>query len=251
MGACSSKKSLKVVHPLDVVPTGDAEPLQPQVATTPLAEPAPVAVAASPKAKAKAKPTSLIKAIKVNDVNVVDEMLQSPDCNLEMLGMWENTPLLAACMYGHSEVALKLLARGANVFAKNEHGATALHYSSVEGCLDVTKSILEAAEEQVEKLVKLVGDETVLPEPKPIELRRLLDVARRSRSSSRTNQIVFLGIVVLQKSTIAILIAMENGPHWQLRQKVDLRIRSLLCSSATGILNLGNLSQTSPVKKRG
>ena len=28
--------------------------------------------------------------------------------------MWDNTPLLAACMYGHSEVALKLIERGAD-----------------------------------------------------------------------------------------------------------------------------------------
>lgn len=51
------------------------------------------------------------------------------------------------------QVALKLLTRGANVFAQNEHGATALHYSSVEGSLEVTKAILEATE--VEKLVTL------------------------------------------------------------------------------------------------
>ena len=46
------------------------------------------------------------------------------------------------------QVALKLLARGAN-------GATALHYSSVEGSLEVTKAILESASE-VEKLVTLL-----------------------------------------------------------------------------------------------
>ncbi|CAK8997019.1 Ankyrin repeat domain-containing protein 50 [Durusdinium trenchii] len=74
-------------------------------------------------------------------------MLQEPDCNLEMLGMWDNTPLLAACMYGHSEVALKLIERGADVFARNEHRATALHYSSVEGCLEVSKALLSKVEE--------------------------------------------------------------------------------------------------------
>ena len=82
---------------------------------------------------------------------------QEPDCNLEMLGMWDNTPLLAACMYGHSQVALKLIGRQADVFARNEHGATALHYSSVEGCLDVSKGLLEVAEQSgsVDKLVSL------------------------------------------------------------------------------------------------
>ena len=97
MGLCSSKKS-KAVHPLDVVPDGTTAPAP--AAMEPVATPAP----AKAKARAKAKPTSLIKAIKVNDVTVVEEFLQAPDCNLEVLGMWDNTPLLAACMYGHSEV---------------------------------------------------------------------------------------------------------------------------------------------------
>lgn len=152
MGLCSSKKS-KAVHPLDVVPDGTTAPAP--AAMEPVATPAPAVpkAVAKAKARAKAKPTSLIKAIKVNDVTVVEEFLQAPDCNLEVLGMWDNTPLLAACMYGHSEVALKLLARGANVFAQNEHGATALHYSSVEGSLEVTKAILDSASSEVEKLV--------------------------------------------------------------------------------------------------
>ena len=116
MGLCSSKKSLKVVHPLDVVPDGPTAPAPAAgvAAVEPVAAPAPAAPAAvatpapavpkavaKAKAKAKAKPTSLIKAIKVNDVTVVEEFLQAPDCNLEVLGMWDNTPLLAACMYGH------------------------------------------------------------------------------------------------------------------------------------------------------
>lgn len=153
MGGCSSKKSL--VHPaLEVVPSEPTPVAAPAASgATPGQEDAGAAPAPKAKAKAKAKPTSLIKAIKVNDLNAVEEMLQAPDCNLELLGMWDNTPLLAACMYGHSEVALKLIARGANVFATNEHGATALHYSSVEGCLDVTKVILEQAD--AEKLGKL------------------------------------------------------------------------------------------------
>jgi len=165
MGGCSSK-STKAVHPIEVIPTepgnpgtGGATPQATAGATDaghPLEVPA-VADATvangetggdvgtprpKAKAKAKAKPTSLIKAIKVNDVNTVEEMLESPDCNLELLGMWDNTPLLAACMYGHSEVALKLIQRNANVLARNEHGATALHYSAVEGCLEVTQALL-------------------------------------------------------------------------------------------------------------
>lgn len=151
MGGCSSK-STKAVHPIEVIPTEPGgEPTEPTGGATdtsgtaneiPRVAAGDVGDVPIPKAKAKAKPTSLIKAIKVNDVNTVEEMLQSPDCNLELLGMWDNTPLLAACMYGHSEVALKLIQRNANVLARNEHGASALHYSAVEGCLEVTQALL-------------------------------------------------------------------------------------------------------------
>ena len=34
-----------------------------------------------------------------------------------------------------------------DVFARNEHRATALHYSSVEGCLEVSKALLSKVEE--------------------------------------------------------------------------------------------------------
>lgn len=65
MGGCSSSKV--AVAPLDVVPT----PTQP-VREAPAEVPAP---AVAPKAKAKAKAT-LIKAIKANDLSLVEELLQ-------------------------------------------------------------------------------------------------------------------------------------------------------------------------------
>jgi len=59
--------------------------------------------------------------------------------------MWDNTPLLAACNYGQSEAALKLIAQKANVAARNEHGATPMHYAAVEGALPVVDALLAAA----------------------------------------------------------------------------------------------------------
>ncbi|CAJ1335405.1 unnamed protein product [Effrenium voratum] len=157
--ACSSKTAVQVRPADDVVPSAPHQPASgaPPIqsshqATRAMSDPAGGSqrpaqkdIEVVPQAKPKAKPMSLIKAIKANDLAVVEELLQSPDCNMEALGMWDNTPLLAACMYGHSEVALRLIARGADVFARNEHGATPLHYASVEGCLDVTAALLEAA----------------------------------------------------------------------------------------------------------
>lgn len=107
----------------------------------------------APAPKAKQKPKSLIKAVKDGNLELVDELLRATDCNLETLGMWENTPLLAACTYGHAQVALRLIARNANVVAKNEHGATPLHYAAVEGSLDVVNALLEAGQTADSKCV--------------------------------------------------------------------------------------------------
>lgn len=65
--------------------------------------------------------------------------------DLEKLGMWDNTPLLAACSYGHTEAAIRLLAARADVWARNEYGASALHYAAVEGSLPLVSALVAAA----------------------------------------------------------------------------------------------------------
>ncbi|CAE8639683.1 unnamed protein product, partial [Polarella glacialis] len=99
-------------------------------------------------ARPKAKP-SLIKAVKDKNLALIDELLRG-GCALEDLGMWDNTPLLAACNYGHAEAALRLIAAGANVCARNEHNATPLHYAAVEGSLPVVAALLEACRSQAD-----------------------------------------------------------------------------------------------------
>jgi ankyrin repeat protein len=84
---------------------------------------------------------TLIKAAKENNLQALEELLKS-GANLEDLGMWDNTPLLVACTYGHAEAALRLIHHKANVMASNEHGATPLHYAAVEGMLDVVEALL-------------------------------------------------------------------------------------------------------------
>jgi len=96
----------------------------------------------APKARPKPKP-SLIRAVKENNIPLIDELLQT-GCGLEDLGMWDNTPLLAACAHGYSDAALKLIARKANVSAINEHGAMPLHYACVEGMSEVVQALINA-----------------------------------------------------------------------------------------------------------
>lgn len=110
-----------------------AQPLQaPRVPATP--------------SRPKPKPT-LIKAVKEGNLALIEELLQNGH-GLEELGMWDNTPLLVACTHGHSKVALLLIARKANIAAKNEHGATPLHYAAVEGNESVIEALIAAARHQ-------------------------------------------------------------------------------------------------------
>jgi len=112
----------------------------------------------APAPKAARKKT-LIKAVKDGDVAAVDEIIRQPDCDLEVLGMWDNTPLLAACTYGHTEASLRLIDHKANVLARNEHNATALHYAAVEGSLSVASALIKAGEAQAgsEHVTKMVN----------------------------------------------------------------------------------------------
>eukprot|EP00746_Dinoflagellata_sp_MGD_P004993 gnl/MRDRNA2_/MRDRNA2_109663_c0_seq1.p1 gnl/MRDRNA2_/MRDRNA2_109663_c0~~gnl/MRDRNA2_/MRDRNA2_109663_c0_seq1.p1 ORF type:complete len:426 (-),score=89.03 gnl/MRDRNA2_/MRDRNA2_109663_c0_seq1:50-1207(-) len=92
----------------------------------------------------KKKPKTLIKAVKDNDVEAVEELLRG-GCDTEALGMWDNTALLVACSYGHAEVASRLIEHKANVHARNEHGGSALHYAAIEGQLRVVDALLDTA----------------------------------------------------------------------------------------------------------
>jgi len=87
------------------------------------------------------KPSALIKAAKDGNIDLVEELIAA-GCSLETKGMWENTPLLAACSYGHSNCALRLIELKADCVARNEHGATPLHYAAVEGSFETVHALL-------------------------------------------------------------------------------------------------------------
>lgn len=59
-------------------------------------------------------------------------------------GMWDNTPLISACEYGHVDVALFLVANGAEVDAVNEHGCSPLLHAAMEGLAPVVKALVAA-----------------------------------------------------------------------------------------------------------
>lgn len=85
-----------------------------------------------------------LKAVKNGDLasmeRVAQRAAQPPLVNIR--GMWESTPLIYACQYGHAKAALWLLERGANVHLQNEKGVTPLLLASLEGMTDVVDWIL-------------------------------------------------------------------------------------------------------------
>lgn len=86
---------------------------------------------------------ALVKALKQGDTAKVQELVDAnPNELLERRGMWENTPLLVACHYGHSAMALMLLDRGADASAVNEVGCTALLFACNEGMDDLCTRLL-------------------------------------------------------------------------------------------------------------
>uniref|UniRef100_K3WYI6 Uncharacterized protein n=1 Tax=Globisporangium ultimum (strain ATCC 200006 / CBS 805.95 / DAOM BR144) TaxID=431595 RepID=K3WYI6_GLOUD len=92
-----------------------------------------------------------LKAVKSGDVAYMERLEQQatklsppPPAGgfINIRGMWESTPLIYACQYGHAKAAMWLLQQGANVHCQNEKGVTALLLASLEGMTDVVEWIL-------------------------------------------------------------------------------------------------------------
>jgi len=97
-----------------------------------------------PMAWNRKRPRTLIKAVKDNDISMMEDLLRD-GANMEVRGMWDNTPLLAACLAGHGAVALKLINLRADINAVNENNATPLHYAVVEGLFAVVEALIATA----------------------------------------------------------------------------------------------------------
>ena len=82
---------------------------------------------------------AFVKALKAGDLAQVRTLL-GQGVDIERRGMWENTPLLLACHYGHATVALELLQRGASPIVVNEKGCTPLLYACVESMTEARQT---------------------------------------------------------------------------------------------------------------
>lgn len=85
---------------------------------------------------------NLVAEAKKGNEASVKELLRS-GANVNMTGMWGNTPLIAACQYGHESICNLLLGcESIDVNVKNEKGAAAILYASMEGLDAVCRKIL-------------------------------------------------------------------------------------------------------------
>ena len=97
----------------------------------------------APRAAASAA-ARLLRAAKDGDVEAARAALSEDPGGVNYRGMWGNTPLICACQYGASAVALLLLDSGANSGAINEHGCSALHHAALEGLQNVVLRLAKA-----------------------------------------------------------------------------------------------------------
>jgi ankyrin repeat protein len=92
---------------------------------------------------AQANSSNLVAAVKRGDIENVKRLLQSPNCDVNTLGMWSSTPLITACQYGFAEIASLLLEyNGVDVNHVNERGASALLFACLENEVDIVNQLL-------------------------------------------------------------------------------------------------------------
>ena len=85
---------------------------------------------------------NIITAVKMGDIELTATML-AEGADVNAIGMWGNTPLIVACQYKHTDIALLLCKqKGIDVNIVNEKRNTALLFACLEGLNSVALAIL-------------------------------------------------------------------------------------------------------------
>lgn len=144
MGSCTSTPAASTSTPVEII----ADPKAKKTASPPPQQPPP------PKSNQAAKTNetteeavsevnlTLLRACKSNDLVTATSCLDDPNCDMNVRGMWGNTPLLAATMYGGWDVVSLLLERGADVALRDEKNVGPLTHSCLSGNTDAVSKIL-------------------------------------------------------------------------------------------------------------
>ena len=83
-------------------------------------------------AKSRGGFTPMMFAARVGAIEVAD-VLVAAKSDINEVGPFGMTPLILASASGQSDFAIKVLDKGANANAKDQHGATAMHYAILKG----------------------------------------------------------------------------------------------------------------------
>jgi hypothetical protein len=95
-----------------------------------------------PTAKVVESEISIHEAAWEGNIKAVEQHLASgTDVNAED-DLYGDTPLLWAAGFGHKEVAALLIAKGADVNAKDDTGMTPLNYAAIGGHTEVTELLI-------------------------------------------------------------------------------------------------------------
>jgi ankyrin repeat protein len=90
----------------------------------------------------KTRQMALFEAVKYNDLNLVQELIQSGE-NVNGKNDYGSTSLHVASMYGYTEIVKVLLQNGASPNEKNSYyGRTPLHLASRYGYIETVKELL-------------------------------------------------------------------------------------------------------------
>ncbi|WP_298926843.1 ankyrin repeat domain-containing protein [uncultured Ramlibacter sp.] len=82
----------------------------------------------------------LILAVREPSLKAADALLDWPKTNPEPRSAEDESPLMLAALRGHTALAKKLIARGADV---NKTGWAPLHYAATSGHLEIMRMLLE------------------------------------------------------------------------------------------------------------
>lgn len=87
--------------------------------------------------------SNLVALCKKGKIAEVCELLSVEGTDVNIKGMWSNTPLVVACQYGHSSIAQLLLQQpDVDLNHSNDNGATALLFACMEGLRDVVDKLI-------------------------------------------------------------------------------------------------------------
>ena len=83
------------------------------------------------------------KAVRSGNLKRVEELIRSgEDVNKPPVLFRDSSLLMLAIQFGHKDIALALLASGANVHTKDKDGWTALHWASCKGFEEVVQALI-------------------------------------------------------------------------------------------------------------